>query len=169
MIRAFLVLALALAAPVPLAAQTPAEAAAQNMQLAAELCLRNHRTEADLPQAFAAAGFSVTPLSGAGTFDFVAPGIDGTVDTVPASAFCSIQSTLVPLEMAEAIGRATAERLFADKVEEGAPERNINEPLKPCEGLQIFATQDLITISYAAAGNSGECLNDGTSAILIRM
>lgn len=167
MTRAFL--ALALANPAPLAAQTPAEAAAQNMQLAAELCLRNHRTEADLPEAFSDAGFLLSPSSASGTYDFTAPGVTGNFDTLPPSAFCSVRSSLVPLPMAEAIGRAVAERLFSDKVEEGAPERNINDPLKPCEGLQIFATQELITISYAAAGNSGECLNDGTSAILIKM
>ena len=160
---------LALTLPAPLAAQSPQEAAAQNMQLAAELCLRNHRTESEIPQAFAAVGFSVSPYTDSGAFEFTAPGVTGTVDTLPPSAFCSVQSTDVPLEMAEAIGRALADRLFPGLVQEGSPEHVVGTPLAPCEGLQIFATQELLTLSYAAAGNSGECLNDGTSAILIRM
>ena len=43
---------LALTLPAPLAAQSPQEAAAQNMQLAAELCLRNHRTESEISASF---------------------------------------------------------------------------------------------------------------------
>jgi hypothetical protein len=167
MIRHLALLALIL--PVPLEAQSPQEAAAQNMQLAAELCLRNHRTESEIPQAFAAAGFAVSPYSDNGAFEFTAPGVTGTVDTLPPSAFCSVQSTDVPLEMAEAIGRALADRLFPGAVHEGNPEHVAGTPVDPCEGLQIFATQELLTLSYAVAGNSGECLNDGTSAILIRM
>ena len=167
MTRQFLALVLTL--PAPIAAQSAAEAAAQNMQLAAELCLRNHRSESEMPQAFSAAGFSLSPSSDTGTYEFTAPGVWGVFTTLPPSAFCSVQSPDVPLAMAEAIGRALADRLFPGAVQEGGPEHVVGTPLAPCEGLQIFATQELLTLSYAAAGNSGECLNDGTSAILINM
>ncbi|MFK7870541.1 MAG: hypothetical protein AB8B58_15040 [Roseobacter sp.] len=161
-----LCLALMLAVPAPLSAQTAAEAAAQNMQLAAELCLRNYRTPQTLGQAFSSAGFTLGPSAlAAGVTDFTAPGITGAFQT----GYCYTQSDMVPLPMAEAIGRAVADRLFPGLVHDGAPEHVAGTPLKPCEGLQVFAPQNLIAISYAAAGNSGECISDGTSSIIIQM
>lgn len=166
-----LVIAALLLVPQGATAQDDAQtqAAAQNMQLAAELCLRNYRTETDLPEAFTSAGFTLSRSHDAEALDFDAFGVSGGFVPDPARGYCYAQSGSVPLALAEAIGRAVSDRLFPGQVAEGRPERNVNAPLRPCEGLQIFAPQQLITISYAAAGNSGDCVNDGTSAIIINM
>ena len=151
------------------AAQTEAEAAAMNMQLALDLCLRNYRTEAEIVPAMQAAGFEVRPSMDAGTHEVSAPGISGLVTGDPDAGYCTIQSPQVPLPMAEAIGRAVADRLFPGKVETGGPETPVGTPPAPCEGLSVFAPQQLIRITYAAAGNSGECREDGSSAIIVTM
>lgn len=164
--RALCLAVMLLAPAAPLTAQSAPEAAAQNMQLAAELCLRNYRTPQDLAGAFSNAGFTLAQSTlDAGVTDFTAPGINGAFKT----GYCFAQSAMVPLAMAEAIGRAVADRLFPGLVQDGAPEHVAGTPLKPCEGLQVFAPQRLIAISYAAAGNSGECIADGTSSIIIQM
>ena len=59
--------------------------------------------------------------------------------------------------------------LFGDGLTMGNPELPVGQPVPPCDGLSIFAPRMLIRVTYSAAGNSGDCLNDGTSAIQIRM
>ncbi|MEM1073559.1 MAG: hypothetical protein AAGI36_03865 [Pseudomonadota bacterium] len=139
--------------------------AAQNMRLAAELCLRNYRTPADTKPAFAAAGYQLSPGLDAGVTNFNAPGVSGGFE----AGYCFIQSTDVPLAMAEEMGLRLAQSLFPGKVELGNPELPVGQPVPPCDGLSVFATQNLIRISYSAAGNGGDCINDGSSAIVINM
>jgi hypothetical protein len=168
--KSFWIMAIGLALPAAASAQTAEDAAALNMQLAAELCLRHYRSEGELAPSFQQAGFGVSPyMADAGVFEVAAPGLYVMVDTNSGSAACNIQSELVPIPLAEAIGRAVADRLFPGVVQDGAPEHQVGTPLRPCEGIQVFAPQQLIAISYAAAGNSGECIADGTSSILIQM
>ena len=166
-----MILGAALLAPPPVAAQTAAEAAAQNMQLAVETCLRHYHDEAALPQALATVGFGVTPAEEGveGLYQIEAPGLWGLVSDTPQNGYCTVQSTLVPLATAEAIGRAVTHRLFPGKVEEGSAERQVGTAPLPCEGLSVFAPRQLISLRYAQAGNSGECINDGTSAVIISM
>ena len=156
-------------AGLPAAAQTPEEAAAMNMQLALETCMRHQGLESELPEALAAAGFEISPGMDAGAFELQAPGIHGVVGGTPGDGYCSIQSESVPLALAEAIGSAVGERLFPGKVVAGAPESDASTPPAPCEGYTIWDARPVITVSYAQAGNSGECVNDGTSAIILRM
>ncbi|QJF52458.1 hypothetical protein [Roseobacter ponti] len=153
----------------PAAAQDQRTISAHNMQLAVEICLRNYRTETALPQAFGAAGFSVSPGPDAGYASFAADGVTGAFSTSQAQGFCSVQSTLVDLATAGDLGSRMAQSLFPGQVHAGGPEHPVGAPLPPCAGLSVFAPQQLITITYAAAGNSGECITDGTSAVVINM
>ena len=153
----------------PAAAQDQQSVSAHNMQLAVEICLRNYRTEQTLPQAFGAAGFSVSSGPDAGFASFAADGVTGAFSTSPARGFCSVQSTLVDLATAGKLGGRIAQSLFPGQVHAGGPEHPVGAPLPPCAGLSVFAPQQLITITYAAAGNSGECITDGTSAVVINM
>jgi len=139
--------------------------ATQNMRLAMELCLRNYRSVAQLPSAFAAAGYTIGAGLDPGTHEFSAPGVFGGFQ----DGYCFIQSVDVPLAIAEDMGQRLAQGLFPGKVELGGPETPVGAPIAQCEGLSIFAPQSLIRVSYAAAGNSGDCVNDGTSAIVINM
>ena len=157
-----------LLAATPVTAQTPEEAAAMNMQLAVETCMRHQKQADQLPAALEAAGYSVSPGMDESTFDFSAPGVTGLVQT-DGTGYCSIQSTMVPLDLAEAIGAAVGERLFPGNVTPGSPAGDASTPPEPCEGYTIWETQPIITVSYAQAGNSGECADDGTSAIIISM
>lgn len=150
-------------------AQTPEEAAAMNMQLALDTCIRHHRRSDDLPKALADVGFTITPGVDADTYDLEAPGVFGIISTGSHSGYCSIQSPLVPLGLAEAIGTAVGGRHFPGKVVPGSPAGNASTPPEPCEGYTIWETQPIIIVSYAQAGNSGECTDDGTSAINISM
>lgn len=146
-----------------LKAQTQSEAAEQNMPLAAELCLSEYRNADALPQSFVAAGFDLTPGRDVSTFIFDVPDVTELFVTDPAQGYCSMQSEA----MANDIDLALSNRLFPGMRQSGGPETPIGTPVGPCDGLPIFAQPGLIRISYAAAGNSGECLNDGTNAIII--
>ncbi|MDW4549512.1 hypothetical protein R5H32_09130 [Defluviimonas sp. D31] len=160
------VLALAAAFPAPAPAKTAEEAAAVNMQLAAEICLRNYRTPDKVVDAFTAAGFALAPGADPGTHEVTAPELWGVIEPGPEQSYCTFQSSRVPLAMAQAIGTALAERLFPGLVQTGHPERGL---ATPCDGLSVFAPRQLIWIHYAQAGNSGECIDDGTSAIILNM
>ena len=155
---------LALAA-LPAAAQTPEDAAATNMMLATEICLRHQHRDAALPGALQAAGFTVTPGLDAGSHDIQGPELSGIV----APGYCTFQSPRVAIPTAEAIGMAVGRHLFPNGVEPGQPSSQANAPRRPCEGYTIWSTRPVITVSYAQAGNSGECIDDGTSAIIIRL
>ena len=144
-------------------------AATKNMRLAAELCLRNYRSHAALPDAFNAAGFSVSEGLDAGFFEFQGPQVWGGFNAGAGAAYCYVQSSDVSLAIAEEMGERLARELFPGMVELGKPEHPVGTPIPPCDGLHIFAPQSLIVMSYSAAGNSGECLTDGTSAIAIIM
>jgi hypothetical protein len=155
--------------PVPSAAQTHEEAAAMNMHLALDTCMRHHRRSDELPDALAAVGFALAPGMDAGTFEFTAPGVFGVVTADGMSGYCSIQSSMVPIPQAEGIGTAVGERYWSGKIVPGSPAGNASTPPEPCEGYTIWETQPIITVSYSQAGNSGECILDGTSAIIITM
>ncbi|MFK7745800.1 MAG: hypothetical protein AB8B47_12145 [Roseobacter sp.] len=156
---------LCVASAQPAFAQGQLAVGVQNMRLAMDICLRNYRTPQDMANTFATSGFALNQGLANGATEFTAPSVFGSFQ----NGFCSVQSPDVPLAIAEEMGMKLAIDLFGERVERGRPERNINTPLQPCEGLHIFATQTLISISYSAAGNSGDCLNDGTSAVQIKM
>ena len=151
--------------PSQVAAQGSLKVATQNMRLAFELCLRNYRTPQDMPYAFSSTGFTLGRSLDEGVTEFAAPGVSGLFK----AGYCMMQTPDVPLAITEDMAQRTAETLFPGKVTLGNPERHINQPVAPCDGLSIFATQMLIRVTYSAAGNSGDCLNDGTSAIAIQM
>jgi hypothetical protein len=132
------------------------------MQIIAEICLRNYRTPENAVSELQALGLSFTPGMDAGTWEFSGNAVHGVV--VPdQELYCMIQSGDVSLDQARAAGEEVAHRLFPNLVQAGAPDgRN-----GPCDGLSVFAPRQLIRIHYAQAGNSGECIDDGTSAIMI--
>lgn len=139
--------------------------ATQNMKLAMELCLRNYRSVYALPELFAGAGYRVNPGLDPGVHEFTAPGVFGGFQ----EGYCYIQSQDVPLAIAEDMGQRLAEALFPGQVGEGNPELPVGAPVPLCDGLSVFAPQSLIRITYSAAGNSGECINDGSSAVILNM
>ncbi|MDU8944609.1 hypothetical protein [Ovoidimarina sediminis] len=161
--QTLLLLATFLAAPAT--AQTPQDAATANMMLATEICLRHQHQDAALPGALQAAGFTVTPGLDQGSYDIQAPELFGVI----APGYCTFQSQRLPIATAEAIGLAVGEYLFPNGVQPGQPSSQANAPRLPCEGFTVWSTRPVITVSYAQAGNSGECVNDGTSAIIIRL
>lgn len=134
------------------------------MRQAVELCLRNYRTPEGIPAALEAAGYSLTPGMDDGSFELSGAGLWGMV--VPGDAYCTFQSQDVPLADAQTMGRDLADTLFPGKVEDGHPESGMDSP---CNGVSIFAPQRLIWVHYAQAGNSGACVDDGTSAVIVDM
>jgi hypothetical protein len=139
----------------------PGTGPAVAMRSVAEICLRNYRTPDAAPPALEAAGMTLSPMEGE-TFEISGPDVWGIV-TAGTELYCTVQSTEVPLEIAQEIGGDLAHALFPDLVQPGAPEGGQG----PCDGYSIFAPRQLIWLHYAQAGNSGECINDGTSAIII--
>ena len=160
---------LSVVATLPAQAQDNASVSAHNMRLAIEVCLLNYRTEPGLSEAFLVAGFTLYDGLDPGSYEFEADGVSGLFTTRDATGYCTVQSPLVPLATAEALGAELATTLFPGNVVAGGPEHPVGTPVPPCAGLSVFALQQLITITYAAAGNSGECLIDGTSAVIISM
>ncbi|WP_282130142.1 hypothetical protein [Roseobacter litoralis] len=171
MIRSTLITATAAALllPLPLSAQGSLKVGVQNMRLAMELCLRNYRTKEALQPAFENAGFELRPSIDPEIVDFQAPGLAGGFRHIGPQGYCNLESPDVPVALAQEMSLKLSESLFPGKVVLGSPEKQAGAPSPPCEGLTIFATQTLILINYSSAGNSGDCVNDGTSLIQIQM
>ncbi|MEM1386783.1 MAG: hypothetical protein AAF748_10045 [Pseudomonadota bacterium] len=164
MVRVLILLA-AFGLSAPALAQDPnadPRSAALNLGLAAKLCMTGSRVPDTLPQIFGEAGFDISPGLGEMEFEVRAHGIFGAFDI--GSGYCFIQTAVVPLETTQPMIRDLANTLYPGQVQEGAPEGGTG----PCDGLSIFAPRRLIWVSYAAAGNSGECLFDGTSSVIIQ-
>lgn len=145
-------------------AAEPAPSVAGLMRAATEACLRNYRTPEEIPAALEAAGLTLVPGMDAGTSEVSGPGIWGVV--APGELYCTFQSPNLSLADAKALGDDLANSLFPGMVQPGHPERGM---ASDCDGLSIFAPQSLIWIHFAQAGNSGECIDDGTSAIIMNM
>ncbi|WP_172299309.1 hypothetical protein [Pseudoruegeria sp. HB172150] len=150
-------------APEP-ALEPEAPAPAELMRAATEACLRNYRTPDDIPGALEAAGLTLAPGMDADSYDVSGPGLWGIA--APSELYCTFQSRDLPLADAKAMGTDLANTLFPGMIQEGHPERGMGSP---CDGLSIFAPQSLIWLHYAQAGNSGECVDDGSSAIILNM
>lgn len=141
--------------------------AARAMQAAADACMRNYGSPDHLVPALRDAGFAVTPGMDAGSYEFSGFGVFGVVVAENSRTFCSVQSPQVPLELARGIGLGLARSIFGynSNTENGTPEGRRG----PCDGLNLLAPQRVIWIHYAQAGNSGECVEDGSSAIILEM
>ena len=138
------------------------EGAADVMRLAVDACLRNYRTPHEAIPALQAVGLVLSPGADKGSWEFRGDGVFGVAEAGD-ELYCTVQSDGVPLEMAKRIGSDLAFSLFPDMVQPGAPEGGNG----PCDGLSIFAPNQMIWLRYAQAGNSGECIDDGTSAIIV--
>ncbi len=146
-------------------AQTPepdTTGPAATMRAVLEACLRNYPEPKRALPALEAAGMTLSPTGDLHSWEMSGEGVFGNVD-VSGEIYCSIQSQSVPLETAQAIGTELANSLFPNLVQPGAPEGGNG----PCDGLSIFAPRQMLWLRYAHAGNSGECINDGTSAIIL--
>ena len=144
------------------AATADTSSASKTMRAAIEACLRNYRTPGAALPALEEIGLTLTPGMDAGAWDFHGAGVNGVV-VAGRELYCSIQSSEVSLDTAKALSADLAFSLFPEMVQVGAPEGGKG----PCDGYSIFAPRQLIWMRYAQAGNSGECINDGTSAIII--
>lgn len=169
-LRSITLAALALMLAGSAQAQNPApsdeaEAAAINMRLAATLCLQNIRDPEGLVPAFEGAGFTVMDWIDPDSYEAIAPGVYALiVNRGGREGYCSVQSTLVPLAVARAIGDA----LVADGGwVPGWPGEDASAPPPLCEGYVNWNARPIITIRYFSAGNAGDCDDDGTSAIVI--
>lgn len=162
-LRFLLPLLIALASPA--SAQDPnadPRSAALNLGLGAKICLTNYRTPDALQNAFTTAGFTVSPSFDAGVFDVSAHGVAGGFDS--RSGYCYLMTAVVPLETTQTLTQDLAASLFPGMIQPGHPETGMESP---CNGVSIFAPQKLIWMHYAAAGNSGDCIFNGTSAVII--
>ncbi|MBU3029949.1 hypothetical protein [Paracoccus marinaquae] len=162
----FLAALLVALTPVPALAQNLSPAA-RAMQAAAQACMVNYGAPDSLVPALKKAGFSVSPGMDAGSYDFSGAGVDGVAVPGNGETYCMIQSGQVPLDLARGIGLGLARAVFGYKStsENGTPEGRRG----PCDGLNVFAPQRLIWIHYSAAGNSGECVDNGTSSMILNM
>ncbi|WP_068306922.1 hypothetical protein, partial [Pararhodobacter sp. CCB-MM2] len=151
--------------PSPAADASPAETdgvsamtpAMTTMRAFARECLRNYRTPGLAIAALEAQGLRAAAGMDAGSWELSAPGLQGLV-TVGDALYCSIQSPDIPLDEATTLGWELANELFPDLVEKGSPEGANGL----CDGLTILAPRQMIWVSYAQAGNSGACIDDGT-------
>lgn len=161
MIRA-LVISLALAGSAQ--AQSDAEAAAQNMGLAVDLCLqelvdKDGQREGLIPR-FQAAGFTIYPSDG--WAEVTAPGVFGYLTPGEAQSFCGIQSSLVPMAMAAQIAQDRVNFRYPG----GAPVPAAPENRAGCPILRYTAAGQGLRMTILSAGNSGECADPNSSAIL---
>lgn len=129
------------------------------MKEAAKFCVGNFGRPDLVEGALRSAGFALTPGMDAGTFEARAPGVYALVDVSSSRTYCSIQSQEVALSEAREIGVAVMNRFFPSAAKSGPG---------ACDGLSVNRFQPPLRMSFAQAGNSGECVDDGTSAIVIR-
>lgn len=141
--------------------------AARAMQAAADACMRNYGSPDSLIPALKKAGFSVAEGMDAGAYEFSGSGVFGVAVPGNGQTYCTVQSSQVPLNLARGIGLGLARSIFgySNDRENGTPEGRRG----PCDGLNLLAPQRVIWIHYAQAGNSGECVDDGSSAIILDM
>ena len=153
-------------APVAVSAQDLSPAA-QAMQTAASICLGNYRTPENLAPALQNAGFDVMPGMDEGYWEFSGASVQGVAGGDQGSAYCVVGSAEVPLDLARGIGLGLAQALLNYELptENGSPEGRRGT----CDGLNVLVPQRSIWIHYSNAGNSGECVDDGTSSIILRM
>lgn len=141
--------------------------AAKAMYAASAACMRNYGSPEHVILDLQKAGFALAPGMDPGTHEFSGAGVYGIALTEPGQTYCVVQSTQVPLATARAIGLQLAQSIFGyrSSAENGTPEGGRG----PCDGLNLLAPQRVIWIHYSQAGNSGECVDDGTSAIIMNM
>lgn len=143
----------------------PAEAGAEAdlaliyMEEATKICVGNTGRPDLVEGALSSAGFSLVPGVDAGTFEARAPGVYALIDTSSSRTHCSIQSQEVALSTAREIGMSVTRRLFpsAKMFGHGA-----------CDGPIVTGLRPPLRMTFAQAGNSRECIDDGTSAIVIQ-
>lgn len=163
---AFASAALTVAMSAPVSAQDLSPAA-RAMQSAAAICLNNYRTPENLAPALQNAGFNLIPSIDKGSWEFSGASVQGIAGGDQGSAYCKIDSPEVPLNLARGIGLGLAQALLGYELqtENGTPEGRRGA----CDGLNTLVPQRSIWIHYSNAGNSGECVDDGTSSIIINM
>lgn len=157
-------LTVAMSAPAPAQDLDPA---ARAMQTAAGICLGNYRTPENLAPALQNAGFNVMPGIDEGYWEFSNASVHGIAGGDQGSAYCKVSSEEVPLDLARGIGLRVAQELLNYELptENGSPEGRRGT----CDGLNTIVPQRAIWIRYSNAGNSGDCVDDGTSSIIINM
>lgn len=174
---------LALLAAVPVApgvatAQTVEEAAAINVQLSIELCLRQGSDVATLRSAFAGAGFTPSTEdfgNGEVLYSYAAP--DGHVITTlaprPGSAECRISTDLYGVSQMIPFSRSVAAQIFRGEIYDQSPEAEVVVPgsaagaNRSCTGFHFFAPQRVIWFKFGVAGQDPVCVDNGTAQIMI--
>ncbi len=170
----------------PADAQTTAEAAALNIQLAITLCVQNGHDEGALLGAFQTAGY--THLGTGETFDatrnvainrntFGTP--DQTVSTdVTAqglSLYCSITTDVFSVSQMIPFARAVFDQLYSGPIADESPEAVVIAPgspaaaSAPCTGFHALPGRSVIWFQFGVAGNDPVCVDNGTAQIMISL
>ena len=149
----------------PAVAQSEAEAAAQNMGLAVDLCLqdlpdRDGLREGLIPR-FQAAGFTI--YADEGWTEVTAPGVVAYLSPREAERYCSVQAPLVPMARAAQIAQDRVNYRFPG----GAPAPAAPENRAGCPILRYNAAgMARLRMAIWSAGNGGGCDDPASSAIL---
>ncbi|MEM9320595.1 MAG: hypothetical protein AAGA70_16545 [Pseudomonadota bacterium] len=145
-------------------AQSEAEAAALNMGLAVDLCLQELADQDGmrdgLAPRFDTAGFTLIEFGGG--YEFTGPGVFGYLSPSEPEFFCSVQSALVPMDRAGQIAYDRVLYRFPGGVA-GLPQQ---EARAGCPIMRYTAYGLPHRLQILSAGNSGECYERDSAAIL---
>lgn len=128
------------------------------MREAAKYCIGNTGRPDLVRGAFESVGFEVSKGMDAGTFEASAPGVWAIMDLSGPRTYCSVQSHEVSIPEAREMVDSIMKMFFPSAKMSGNG---------PCDG-PVVAFNPPLRVTFAAAGNSGECLDDGTSAIIVQ-
>ncbi|MEM6940365.1 MAG: hypothetical protein AAF943_02050 [Pseudomonadota bacterium] len=165
---------------VPAFAQTKAEVAAQNIQLAITLCVQNSHDGAALRAAFASTGHSYTAEDfGGGEVRHHYGTPDATVATAVSlrgpTPHCSISTDQYGVSQMIPFARAVLDQLYEGPIWDGSPEAvnvTLNSPdaaSKSCSGFHILPGRTVIWFQFGTQGQDPVCVENGTAQIMISL
>lgn len=162
------------------AAQSAEEAAAQNIQLAITLCVRNGHDLGALRAAFAGSGHSHTPEDFGGGVVLHHYGTpDATVTTTVTQEqgvnACRIATDLYGVSQMIPFSRAVLDQLYEGPIWDESPEGATITPGSPqaagspCSGFHILPGRTVIWFTFGNAGQDPVCVDNGTAQIMISL
>lgn len=164
------------------AAVTPLEAAAANVQLAMDVCIRNYNTPDQLHDKFVQAGFAHKPEDFGGEIAhwYETPGNTALVtfyrNQRSGGTECQISTNHMDVTQMLPFAKAVMAQNFPGiAVLDGAPEGQNVLPGTPaaqqgaCSGFHFLVPRMMIWVELTRAGNDGTCISDGSSALRVVM
>lgn len=165
-----------------LPAVTPLEAAAANVQLALDICIRNYNTPDQLHGMLVQAGFTHNPEDFGGEIAnwYETPGNTALVtfyrNQRTGSTECQISTDQMDVTQMLPFTKAVMAQNFpAIAVLDGTPEgQNVlpGTPAAnngPCSGFHFLVPRMMIWVQLTRAGNDGTCISDGSSNLRVVM